>query len=102
MRLELALPPSVLTFTYARDGGPLPWLLKVGTLRLQARVGQSGSAETASMEVTIDNSGRQAADVIDHPLRARATVYDDDDSIFFDGVVSFVEYLRIITLTIQA
>lgn len=105
MRLDLALEPSVISFTRVADGGEFPWMLTVGTLRLQARAGHLtgiGVGETPSLQVVLDNKGKKAAKVIGRPLRVRATVYDGDD-LFFDGTVASIEYGRVaITLTLES
>ncbi len=105
MRLELQLQPSIISFTMARDGGVLPWLLEVGMLRIQVRAGHLagiGAGETPSLTVKLDNSGHKATKVIGRPLRARATVYDGDGSVFFEGVVASVAYSRVITLVLES
>lgn len=104
MRLELALAPGVLSFTLAADGGPLPWLLDVGTLLLQARAGHLsgiGIRESSSLPVTLDNTGRQASRVIGRPLRAKATVYDGAE-VYFAGIVASIAYASIIQMTLEA
>lgn len=105
MRLVLILPPSQIAFTDPTDDGPHPFLLGVSTLRSTARPGQStgiSSGDRGSLEVTLDNPNNHVALIIGSPLRVQATVYDDDDNLFFRGVVSRVHHGRVITLSLES
>ena len=106
MRLDLDLHGDVLvSFTNAGSDGAYPWLESVGALRIAARAGTpSGiaSGESASLDVSLDNSGKQAATLIDYPLRRRAAVYDDAGVLYFDGTVAAMVVGRSLKLTIEA
>lgn len=104
MRLVLSLEPSEVEFGTINSGGAYPYLLTVGTLRLAARAGQPfglASTESTSLTVTLDNRGRRAAAIIGRPLRVAAAVYDGAE-LFFAGVISALEYGRVLTLEIEA
>jgi hypothetical protein len=104
MRLVLALEPSEVEFEAENSGGAYPYLLTVGTLRISARAGEPfglASTESTSLQVTLDNRGRRAAAIIGRPLRVAARVYDGAD-LFFSGVISALEYGRVLALEIEA
>ena len=105
MRLVLDLGGNEIEFTEPLSGGAFPYLLEVGELRIAARAGYLsglGVGESPSLAVTLDNAGNRAADIIGAPLRAAASVYDDDDSVYWSGIVSAASYGRTIGLTIDA
>lgn len=103
MRLVVALDAGDVAFDAPGSSGPWPWLLGVGTLRIAARAGNAsgfGVGETSSLTATLDNAGKQAADVVGVPLRRVATVYDDAGDVFFAGTVESVRVGRVLALTI--
>lgn len=105
MRLVLTLGGAQVEFTEPLSGGQFPYLLEVGVLRIQARAGYLsglGVGESPSLSVTLDNSANRVADIIGAPLRARATVYDDDESVFWAGIVSGISYGRTLDITVEA
>lgn len=105
MRLVLDLGANDITFAEVGSGGAFPYLLEVGDLRIAARAGYLaglGSGESPSLAVALDNTGNRAAEIIGQPLRAAATVYDDDGSVYWSGIVSEAAYGRTIDLTIDA
>jgi len=105
MRLVLDLGGNEIEFTEPLSGSLFPYLLEVGELRIAARAGYIsglGVGESPSLAVTLDNAGNQAADIIGSPLRARATVYDDDGSTYWSGVIAAASYGRVIGLTVDA
>ncbi len=102
MRLVLDLDPSQIEFVEPLDAGPNPFLLSVGTLRQAARAGHLegiGSSESPSVDITLDKAARK---IIGRPLRARATIYDDDDELYFVGLISGGTYGAVINLTVEA
>ena len=105
MRLVVDLGGNEIEFTEPLSGGAFPYLLEVGTLRIAARAGYIsglGTVESPSLTVTLDNAANRAAGIIGQPLRAQATVYDDDGSTYWVGIVSAVSYGRTIALTVDA
>lgn len=95
MRLVLELDPNALEFTEENSGGPYPYLLTVGSLRMSARAGvQTGitATESTSLTVTMNNRGGRVAAIVGRPLRVAASVYDDANAFLFSGIVSTVEY----------
>jgi hypothetical protein len=105
MQLVLYLTPSAVTFTQPKDGGPYPWLMEVGSLRLKVRAGflpSIGSTETPSILVNMDNTGKQVSSVIRRPLRRKAEVYADDGSLLFSGVVAGIAYGSVIILSLES
>lgn len=105
MRLVLALDPSAVEFCEPTAGGPYPYLLTVGELRIAARAGQAiglAATESSSVPVTLDNCARRAATIVGRPLRVNAKIYDDADALFFEGIVAAIEYGRVLTLEIGA
>lgn len=106
MRLVITLEPSQLEITPVASGGAYDWLLGVGPLSLIASVGEAVNNTdrmAGSVEVKISNAGRRAARILGQPLRKRAQIYNDDDSLFFGGYVSDVGYGReVMTLRVGA
>lgn len=103
MQAVFNLGGTSVEFTQKTDEGPYPYLLLVGVLRMAARAGQTsglGVGESPSLDIQLENSERQSAPIIGNPLRVPVAVQHDDGSTFFSGVISRVEYGRIITLTI--
>jgi len=101
----LDLGGNEIEFTEPLSGGAFPYLLEVGELRIAARAGYLsglGVGESPSLAVTLDNAGNRAAGIVGAPLRATASVYDDDDSVYWAGIVSAASYGRTIGLTIDA
>ena len=91
LRLVVYLKPSTITFTRPIDGGAYPLLNSVSTLRLAARAGQQsglGVGESPSINVSLDNVDKRAATLLGNPLRARAELYNSDNSLFWAGFVS--------------
>ena len=105
MRLVVQLGGGQVEFSEPRSSGVFPYLLEVGELRIAARAGYIsglGAGESPSLTVTLDNAANRAAGIIGQPLRAQATVYDDDASVYWAGIVSAVSYGRTIALTVDA
>lgn len=94
-----------LEFVEPGVDGPYPWLVKVDTLLLAARAGHLegvGVGETANMRVELDNSDRQASALIGHAPRMRAWVYDDDDELYFAGLIQRIDYAHPLVLNLEA
>ena len=94
-----------LEFVEPGIDGEYPWLSKVGVLLLAARAGHLdglGVGEAANMTVELDNAQRQASALIGRPIRARGTVYDDADDVYFAGVVQQIQYGGRLVLTLEA
>jgi hypothetical protein len=105
MRLVVDLGGNEIEFTEPLSGGAFPYLLEVGTLRIAARAGYIsglGVGESPSLAVTLNNAGDRAADIIGAPLRSVATIYDDDGSVYWSGIVSAASYGRTLGITIDA
>jgi hypothetical protein len=104
--LVIALGAAKLTFTSSTDAvGAFPWLLSVGALRMAVNAGYQsgfGVGESPFINVTLDNNKRQLVRLINRPLRQRAEVFNDDGSQFFAGLISNIEYGRIISMEIAA
>lgn len=104
MRLVIEHGGVELEFVRPNVDGAYPWLGDVGTLLLRARAGHIegvGVGESANMTVALDNRDRQASTLLERPLRDRATIYDDDNDLFFDGIVQAVDYGPTLTLGIE-
>jgi hypothetical protein len=81
------------------------WLLDVGDLVLLARTGQYKgpfSNQSANVAITLDNEGRQASELVRSPLGVRATILNDDDSVYFSGLVQGLAYGTRLQLDIGA
>lgn len=105
MRLVLDLGTAQIEFTSHGSSGAYPWLLWVGALRIAARAGTPKGltvGETPNLEVALSNVGKRAARIVDVPLRRRATLYDDDGALYFDGTVAQVRVGTELVLTIEA
>lgn len=111
MELRLYIDPDApLTFvdpTVAPADAPdaYRWLLDVGDLVLQARTGQFRGAfsnPSANVAVKLDNCERQAAVLIGQPLRSWAEIRDDDDNLYFAGLVQGITYGTALALDIGA
>lgn len=103
MRLLVDLDGTEIEIT--ESGGAYPYLSKVGTLLLEARAGHLdgiGIGESANLTVDLANDGNKASTLLGRPLRATATVYDDDDDEFFAGIVQAVSYGTTMGLTLEA
>lgn len=82
-----------------------PWLASAGTLREQARASHLGTlseGETPHMTVTLDNSRRQATELLGRPLRASTKLLDNDGAVMFEGLITSVKYGPALTLEIDA
>jgi hypothetical protein len=84
MMLDIEVPPSTISFTEPKHGGPYPLIVAVGTLTIRMSDGRT-PIESPNVVVSLDNTGKIAADVLGHPLRATATLYNDDGSQFFSA-----------------
>lgn len=105
MKLVLYLDPAQIEIGEALSDSAMPYLISVGVLRMQARAGYIsglGVGESPSLEVTLDNCQNRVADIIGQPLRKRADVLEDDDTPYWQGIVSALSYGRDITITIGA
>src|SRR5688572_8927442 len=105
MRLVLDLDSNTpIEFTRPTDGGPYPWLVSAPALRLSARAGDGSNIidENESLEVELDNAGKQLSRIIEEPMRKMCVLYDDNGDEQFRGIVSRVETGRTMALTIQS
>lgn len=105
MRLVLDVRGTQIEFTEPGTDAPYPWLAKVGNLLLAARAGHLsglGIGETANVIVDLDNANRQFSSLVGYCPRARATLYDDDDDVYFDGLVQQVAFGQTCALTLEA
>lgn len=105
MRAVLTIGGASIEFTERLAGGQFPYLQGVGSLRRAVRAGYRsglGVGESPSLAVTLNNDGNRAADIIGHPLRASAAVYDDADDLIWSGAISRIVYGRVIELTVEA
>ena len=104
MRLVLTLDGIDVEITERGDGGPYPWLAKPGVLLLAARaphIEEPGVGEAANITVELDNTDKQAAQLVGYCVRAAARLYDGDD-LYFSGLVQHVEYGMPLALTLEA
>lgn len=84
---------------------PYPWLSKIGNLLLAARAGHLdsvGSDESANLSVELDNSDKQASDLLGYRPRAQCWLYDENNELFFSGLIAEIDYGYPLVLTIQA
>lgn len=106
MRVVLSVPGADLEFVPPHaDGAPYRYLVAVGALRVAARAGRVaglGVGESPNLEVQLQNAARETASLIGTPLRCPVMVYEDDGSLFFDGIVSKVALGKTITLTLES
>lgn len=105
MMLRVVVEGATLEFTEPRAGGPYPWLIGRGELHMQARAGHLeglGATESPSLPVTLDNDGGQAVAALGRPLRALATMFDDDGDEQLSGLIARVAPGRTLELTIEA
>jgi hypothetical protein len=105
MRLVLDLDGTQVEFVQPGVDGEYPWLTKVGTLLLAARAGHLegiGTGEAANVTVELDNTGRQASELIGYRPRTRGWIYDDAGAIFFVGLIQSIQYGWALVLTLEA
>lgn len=105
MRLVIRIDGVDFEFVEGRADGEYPWLGKVGNLLLAARAGHLesvGLPETASITVQLDNENRQAATLLGRPVRAGATLFDDEDETLFSGLIQKIEYGPTLAITIES
>lgn len=111
--MELLLFVADVPLRFVRPGTPpaqapeaRSWLVDVSGLALAARGAAfeqlANAPEGASISVKLDNAGRQASQLLGRPLRVCADVYDDDDELYFAGIVQAIEYGPNLTLQIEA
>lgn len=96
---------SPLTFTFPIDSGPYPWLDSVGTKRAKVRAGHIpsiGANETPSIDFNLNNVNNVASTLIGIPLRKKVEVYDDNDKLFFSGLVSKIAYGSVLIVSSDA
>lgn len=98
IEIRFCLPghaPGILAF---------PLLAEMGALRSAARAAHLegiGTSESPNVTVTLNNVGNKANDLIGFPLRARARIEQDGETLF-EGVVSRVDYGVALNLEISA
>jgi hypothetical protein len=106
MRLVVALTPSALEITPLNDpSGAHRYLISIGALHLAARAGNpsaSDAGESPSLAVTLSNEGKRLSAIAGCPMRARVDVYDDDDALFFSGLIASISFGRAIVWTLEA
>jgi hypothetical protein len=105
MRVVIDLLGAPIEFSERLSGGAHPLLDDVGTLHESARTGNQygiGVDESPNLAVRILNADNEGARILGRPLRAAATVYDDEEALFFEGIVSSMKLGRVIELTIEA
>lgn len=102
MRLAVQLDSSTLIFHGPHADEAYPWLLEVGAVREEARVGNGRVTETANTTVAIENRRGKAEAMLDMAMRRRATLYDHADRVFFDGIIQSITPGRELILTIEA
>lgn len=81
-----------------------PLLAEIGALRSAARAAHLegiGTSESPNVTVALNNAGNKANDLIGFPLRSRARLEQDGETIF-GGVISRVDYGVALTLEISA
>jgi len=94
--LKLTVGNTALLFSFAGEqvAGSYPWLVDIGSIRRAAFVNlpNFGSGELPSCSVVIDNSGRQASELLQRvPIRCAAEIIDDG-VVLLRGLVARVTY----------
>lgn len=105
MNVVMTLTPSVVTFTFPRDGGTYPWISYIGTRRGKVRAGhisKIGTNETPSMQFVLTNVANEVSNIIGVPLRQRCVINNDDGSVFFSGLIAQMTFGPEITVTVNA
>jgi hypothetical protein len=90
--------------TQPGEGASYPSLLEIGTLRSAARAAHLegiGTSEAPNVSVTLNNAGNKASDLIGLPLRAKAIIEQDGQTLF-EGTISRIRYGVEMTLEITA
>lgn len=103
-RLVLDLSGTSIEFVERSTDGAYRWLIGADNLLIAARAthidGYGG--ESANMTARLDNSGRQASELLGYPLRARAWFYDDAGELEFEGLVQAIDIGPTLALTLEA
>lgn len=90
--MRLAIYLSSFTLNLTQDSNdPYPWLSSVTPLTIAARAGTPqglGVNESSNMTAIIDNVDNQYTNIVRNSLRCRAELYDDDNRLAFEGVIS--------------
>lgn len=105
MRLVFYFDGATAEIGGRSSDGPYPWLAGVGNLNIAARAGHLsgiGATESPNLAATIDNEGKQATALLGRPLRVPVDAFDDDDALFFSGLVSGVTYGPALAVTVEA
>lgn len=99
------LGASSVELTPTNSDGPFPLLGPVGAIRVAARAGSAsglGSNEAPSASFELDNTDNFASELIGSPLRALASIYDDDNALAFAGLVASIRFGKTIELTLES
>lgn len=105
MRVVITVGGVDIEFVRPTAAGEYPWLVSTSNLLLAARAGHLqgiGAAEAANMTMELDNTARQAASLLGYCPRAPATVYDDDGTEVFTGLVQQMQFGTTLTLNLEA
>jgi hypothetical protein len=104
-RVAVELDSATVEFARPDADAPFPWFMRVSPLRMAARAGTPtglGVAQTPSVDVVIDNANAQAKAILGHPMRRRVTIYNEDDSIYFEGLVQRMRVSHSLVLVVEA
>lgn len=105
MRAVVHADDVALVFTRPKDGGTFPLLVEVSPLLVAAEAGHIeglGVGESANCQIILDNSKGIASKLLDHPLRNRVEVFDDDGDVFFTGLVQRFDEGTTLALTLES
>lgn len=105
MRAVFHLDPDPIEITERQDDGPFPWLIAVSGLQLAVRAGHlQGLFNTggASASLTFDNSGGKFAALCDFPLRTFVEIFDDQDELYFEGLVQSVDFGPHVKISVES
>lgn len=97
MRVVFHVAPSDVEFVEPGADGPYPYLLEVGELNIEARVGTPAgiaSTEAPSIAVGFSNCENRASSILGWPLRLRVDIYDDANEIFFSGSIASFSFAK--------
>lgn len=105
MRVVLHLDPDSIEITERKDDGAFPWLIGVSGLQQGVRAGHlQGLFNTAapSVQITFDNSDGGFAALCDFPLRTFVEIFDDQDELYFEGLVQSADFGPHVVLTVES
>lgn len=104
MRAVLHLDPDNIEIT---EPGPeaFPFLLEVDSVQIGVRAGHLAggfSGGGGNCRLVFDNTDDKFIRIDDYPLRVFVEVFDDNDELYFEGMVQDVVFGASVVVTLEA